>query len=171
MVEMIETASIINNLSQRSLVLMDEIGRGTSTYDGISIAWSLVEYLHNHPQCRAKTLFATHYHELNQLTEDLPRVKNFNVAVKEVGNKILFMRQLKKEAVSTVLVSTWPSGRDAPAGGTAGRRDHAPPEQDKINDPAPDKLQYLPKNNFQLNLFRGRPALDEASSRCCKLRI
>ena len=96
MVEMTETASILNNLSERSLVLMDEIGRGTSTYDGISIAWAIVEYLHNHPKNKAKTLFATHYHELNQLSADLERVKNFNVSVKEVGNKVLFMRKLKE---------------------------------------------------------------------------
>jgi len=98
MVEMTETASILNNLSHRSLILMDEIGRGTSTYDGVSIAWAIVEYLHNHGQkdCKPKTLFATHYHELNQLEEDLPRVKNFNVSVKEVGDKIIFMRKLKE---------------------------------------------------------------------------
>ncbi|MFN7330468.1 MAG: DNA mismatch repair protein MutS, partial [Bacteroidota bacterium] len=96
MVEMTETASILNNLSNRSLILMDEIGRGTSTYDGVSIAWAIVEYLHNHKDVRPKTLFATHYHELNQLAEDLPRVKNFNVSVKEVGDKIIFMRKLKE---------------------------------------------------------------------------
>ncbi len=95
MVEMTETASILNNLSDRSLLLMDEIGRGTSTYDGVSIAWAIVEYLHNHPQYRGKTLFATHYHELNQLTNDLERVRNFNVSVKESGEKILFLRKLK----------------------------------------------------------------------------
>ncbi|RAJ92079.1 DNA mismatch repair protein MutS [Larkinella arboricola] len=96
MVEMTETASILNNLSERSLVIMDEIGRGTSTYDGVSIAWSIAEYLHNHPQYRAKTLFATHYHELNELATDLPRIKNFNVAVKEMGNKVIFLRKLKE---------------------------------------------------------------------------
>lgn len=96
MVEMTETASILNNLSERSLILMDEIGRGTSTYDGVSIAWAIVEYLHNHKDCKPKTLFATHYHELNQLAEDLVRVKNFNVSVKEVGDKIIFMRKLKE---------------------------------------------------------------------------
>lgn len=96
MVEMTETASILNNLSDRSLILMDEIGRGTSTYDGVSIAWAIVEYLHNHKEFKAKTLFATHYHELNQLEEDLVRVKNFNVSVKEVGDKIIFMRKLKE---------------------------------------------------------------------------
>ena len=96
MVEMTETASILNNLSARSLILMDEIGRGTSTYDGVSIAWAIVEYLHNHKDFKAKTLFATHYHELNQLAEDLVRVRNFNVSVKEVGDKIIFMRKLKE---------------------------------------------------------------------------
>ena len=96
MVEMTETASILNNLSERSLILMDEIGRGTSTYDGVSIAWAIVEYLHNHKEVKPKTLFATHYHELNQLAEDLMRVKNFNVSVKEVGDKIIFMRKLKE---------------------------------------------------------------------------
>ena len=96
MVEMIETASILNNLSNRSLILMDEIGRGTSTYDGVSIAWAIVEYLHNHKDFKPKTLFATHYHELNQLEEDLTRVRNFNVSVKEVGDKIIFMRKLKE---------------------------------------------------------------------------
>lgn len=94
MVEMNETASILNNLSNRSLILLDEIGRGTSTYDGISIAWAIAEYLHNHPSAKAKTLFATHYHELNELTNMFGRVKNFNVTVKEVGNQIIFLRKL-----------------------------------------------------------------------------
>ncbi len=96
MVEMLESASILNNVTDRSLVLLDEIGRGTSTYDGISIAWSMVEYLHNHPRAHAKTLFATHYHELNQMEESLPRVKNYNVSVKEVGRTILFLRKLQR---------------------------------------------------------------------------
>ena len=96
MVEMTETASILNNLSDRSLVLMDEIGRGTSTYDGISIAWAIVEHLHNSPRARAKTLFATHYHELNQLAADCPRVRNYHVAVKEADNRILFLRKLRE---------------------------------------------------------------------------
>lgn len=94
MMEMTETASIMHNLSNRSLILMDEIGRGTSTYDGISIAWALVEYLHNHLHSKAKTLFATHYHELNELSKELPRVKNFNVAVQEINGKILFLHKL-----------------------------------------------------------------------------
>jgi DNA mismatch repair protein MutS len=94
MVEMNETASILNNLSNRSLILLDEIGRGTSTYDGISIAWAITEYIHEHPSAKAKTLFATHYHELNEMTNSMHRIKNFNVSVKEVGNKVLFMRKL-----------------------------------------------------------------------------
>ncbi len=94
MVEMNETASILNNISDKSLILLDEIGRGTSTYDGISIAWSIAEYLHNHPSAKAKTLFATHYHELNELTNSFSRIKNFNVSIKEVGNKVIFLRKL-----------------------------------------------------------------------------
>lgn len=94
MVEMNETASILNNITARSLVLLDEIGRGTSTYDGISIAWAIAEYLHNQPTNRAKTLFATHYHELNEMTNYFARIKNFNVSVKELNNKIIFLRKL-----------------------------------------------------------------------------
>ncbi len=94
MVEMNETASILNNISNRSLILLDEIGRGTSTYDGISIAWSIAEFLHEHPLFKAKTLFATHYHELNQMSTSFPRIKNYNVAVKEIQNKIIFLRKM-----------------------------------------------------------------------------
>jgi|TARA_B110000259_G_scaffold103650_1_gene119204 DNA mismatch repair protein MutS len=96
MVEMNETASILNNISDRSLILLDEIGRGTSTYDGISIAWSITEYIHEYPQKKAKTLFATHYHELNEMHKQFPRIKNYNVSVKEIDKKILFMRKLVK---------------------------------------------------------------------------
>jgi len=94
MVEMNETASILNNISPRSLILLDEIGRGTSTYDGISIAWAIAEYLHENKKAKCKTLFATHYHELNEMTHKFSRIKNFNVSVKEVGKKILFIRKL-----------------------------------------------------------------------------
>src|SRR5450432_2208300 len=94
MVEMNETASIINNISERSLILLDEIGRGTSTYDGISIAWAIADFIHEHPTAKAKTLFATHYHELNEMTNTMTRIKNFNVSVKEINNKVLFMRKL-----------------------------------------------------------------------------
>ena len=95
MVEMNETSAILNNLSSRCLVLLDEIGRGTSTYDGISIAWSIAEFLHQSVH-KPKTLFATHYHELNEMTQLFPRIKNFNVSVKESGNKIIFLRKLKE---------------------------------------------------------------------------
>ena len=96
MVEMNETASILNNLSERSLILLDEIGRGTSTYDGISIAWAIAEYLHEQPINKAKTLFATHYHELNDMSARFPRIRNYNVSVKEVNQKVLFLRKLKE---------------------------------------------------------------------------
>jgi DNA mismatch repair protein MutS len=94
MVEMNETASILNNISDRSLILLDEIGRGTSTYDGISIAWAIAEFLHEHPLFRAKTLFATHYHELNEMASSMQRIKNFHVSVKEINNKVIFLRKL-----------------------------------------------------------------------------
>ena len=94
MVEMLESANILNNISDRSLVLLDEIGRGTSTYDGISIAWAMVEYLHQHPRAKAKTLFATHYHELNEMEQLYPRVKNYNVSIKELDRSIVFLRKL-----------------------------------------------------------------------------
>ena len=94
MVEMTEAADILNNVSPRSLVLFDELGRGTSTYDGISIAWAIVEYLHEHPKARARTLFATHYHELNEMEKNFPRIKNYNVSVKEVDGKVIFLRKL-----------------------------------------------------------------------------
>ena len=96
MVEMNEAADILNNLSPRSLVLFDELGRGTSTYDGISIAWAIVEHIHEHKRTRARTLFATHYHELNDMEESFPRIKNYNVSVKEVDNKVIFLRKLER---------------------------------------------------------------------------
>lgn len=96
MVEMNEAADILNNLSPRSLVLFDELGRGTSTYDGISIAWAIVEHIHEHKHARARTLFATHYHELNDMEESFPRIKNYNVSVKEVDNKVIFLRKLER---------------------------------------------------------------------------
>ena len=96
MVEMNEAADILNNLSSRSLVLFDELGRGTSTYDGISIAWAIVEHIHEHPKAKARTLFATHYHELNEMEKSFKRIKNYNVSVKEVDNKVIFLRKLER---------------------------------------------------------------------------
>lgn len=163
MVEMTETASILNNLSDRSLVLMDEIGRGTSTYDGISIAWSIVEYLHQHPTARAKTLFATHYHELNQLASDFPRIKNFNVSVKEVGNKVIFMRTLKEggsEHSFGIHVAQM-AGMPNPIVLRASEiMTHL--EKDKALQEKKNKLKELPKSNVQLHLFEMDPKLAEA---------
>ena len=96
MVEMLEAASIMNNLSPKSLILLDELGRGTSTYDGISIAWAIAEYIHEHPTAKAKTLFATHYHELNEMEKSFKRIKNFNVSVQESKDKVIFLRKLKE---------------------------------------------------------------------------
>jgi len=161
MVEMTETASILNNLSDRSLVLMDEIGRGTSTYDGISIAWSIVEFLHNAGK-GAKTLFATHYHELNELTKDLPRVKNFNVSVKELNNKVVFLRKLQ------------PGGSEHSFGIHVAQMAGMPNniviraneilkhlEKDKLSEKEKEKLSELPSSQFQLNLFESDPRFEE----------
>jgi len=96
MVEMTEASNILNNVSSRSLVLFDELGRGTSTYDGISIAWAIVEYLHENAKGHPRTLFATHYHELNEMAKSFPRIRNYNVAVKEIDNKVIFLRKLQE---------------------------------------------------------------------------
>jgi DNA mismatch repair protein MutS len=163
MVEMTETASILNNLSSRSLVLMDEIGRGTSTYDGISIAWSIVEYLHHHPTFKAKTLFATHYHELNQLAADFPRVKNFNVSVKEVGNKVIFMRTLKEggsEHSFGIHVAQMAGMPNPVVLRAAEIMSHL--EKDKAVKEKKENLKTVPKSNFQLQLFEMDPKLAEA---------
>ncbi len=162
MVEMTETASILNNLSDRSLVLMDEIGRGTSTYDGVSIAWSIVEFLHNHMDHRVKTLFATHYHELNQLTEDFIRIKNFNVSVKEVGDKILFMRKLKEggsEHSFGIHVAQL-AGMPNKVVIRANEIMHFL-EKDKHKNDTAKKLQEVPKANYQMSLFEADPRFHE----------
>jgi DNA mismatch repair protein MutS len=163
MVEMTETASILNNLSDRSLVLMDEIGRGTSTYDGISIAWSIVEFLHNHPRFKAKTLFATHYHELNQLAEDFARVKNFNVSVKEMNNKVIFMRKLQaggSEHSFGIHVAQM-AGMPNPVVLRASEIMHHL-EKDKALNLQKEKIKEMPKNNYQLSLFEMDPKFKEA---------
>lgn len=163
MVEMTETASILNNLSDRSLVLMDEIGRGTSTYDGISIAWSIVEFLHNHPKFRAKTLFATHYHELNQLADDFPKIKNFNVSVKEVGNKVIFMRKLKEGGsehsfgIHVAQMAGMPNPVVLRASEIMGHL-----EKDKEMNAPKDRIKDMPKSNYQLSLFDADPKFKEA---------
>ncbi|MCY7349568.1 MAG: DNA mismatch repair protein MutS [Cytophagaceae bacterium] len=176
MVEMIETASILNNLSNRSLVLMDEIGRGTSTYDGVSIAWSITEYLHQLPDARPRTLFATHYHELNQLADEFPRIKNFNVSVKEAGNRVIFMRKLK------------PGGSEHSFGIHVAQMAGMPPtvvqrageilihlEKDHLNDGTrnerpQERLRDVPKS-VQATLFEADPRLNQLRDSLTKLDI
>ena len=172
MVEMTETASILNNLSQNSLVLMDEIGRGTSTYDGVSIAWSIVEHLHNHPKFKAKTMFATHYHELNQITEDFPRVKNFNVSVKELDNRVIFMRKLKEGGsehsfgIHVAQMAGMPNEVVIRANEILKHL-----EKDKIREEQQEKIESLPKANFQLSMFESDPKFEEVLELLNKLDV
>jgi len=171
MVEMMETASIMNNLSDRSLVLMDEIGRGTSTYDGISIAWAICEFLHEHPQTRAKTLFATHYHELNQLADQFPRIKNFNVAVKEVGNKVLFMRKLKEggsEHSFGIHVAQMAGMPNQIVIRSSEIMHHL--EKDQLRNQRRKKLKEMPKS-YQLSLFEADPRFEEVLNLLGKVDI
>ena len=154
MVEMNETASILNNVSNHSLVLLDEIGRGTSTYDGISIAWALVEYLHNHPKGRAKTLFATHYHELSQLADELTRVKNFRVSVRERENKIIFVRKLEpgsSEHSFGIHVARMAGMPDMVIRRAEEILHHL--EKDRMHEKTKKKISEIPVSNFQLSLF------------------
>jgi DNA mismatch repair protein MutS len=173
MVEMTETASILNNISERSLILMDEIGRGTSTYDGISIAWAIVEYLHTHKNLAPKTLFATHYHELNQLADDFPRVKNFNVAVKKMGNKVIFLRKLKEGGsehsfgIHVAQMAGIPTSVVLRAGEILEQL-----EKDKSKDKRKNRLAEVPKINYQLNLFEPiNPQFDAVKELLNKLDI
>ena len=172
MVEMTETASILNNLSTNSLILMDEIGRGTSTYDGVSIAWSILEHIHNHPKYKAKTMFATHYHELNQIAEDFPRVKNFNVSVKELDNRVIFLRKLKEGGsehsfgIHVAQMAGMPNEVVIRANEIL---QHL--EKDKIKDDHQAKIDSLPKNNFQLSMFEADPRFEEVIGILTKLDI
>lgn len=154
MVEMTETASILNNLSDRSLVIMDEIGRGTSTYDGVSIAWSIAEFLHNHPKFKPWTLFATHYHELNQLAEDFSRIRNFNVSVKELNGKVVFLRKLKEGGsehsfgIHVAQIAGMPQNVVLRANEILHHL-----EKDHIKEQNKEKIKEAPKNNYQLSFF------------------
>ena len=172
MVEMTETASILNNLSDRSLVLMDEIGRGTSTYDGISIAWSIVEFLHNNKKHKAKTLFATHYHELNQLTNDFPRIKNFNVSVKEAGDKIIFLRTLKEggsEHSFGIHVAQM-AGMPNPIVIRANEIMHHL-EKEKLSKKKDKTIRDIPKVNYQLSMFETDPRMEEVRNLLSKIDV
>jgi DNA mismatch repair protein MutS len=163
MVEMTETASILNNLSDSSLVIMDEIGRGTSTYDGVSIAWSIAEFLHNHPKFKPWTLFATHYHELNQLTEDFSRVKNFNVAVKEVNGKVVFLRKLKEGGsehsfgIHVAQLAGMPQSVVLRANEILHHLEKEQVKEDSKEKASPkmeaSRADSIPKNNYQLSFF------------------
>lgn len=172
MVEMTETASILNNLSNRSLILMDEIGRGTSTYDGVSIAWAIVEYLHNHKEFKPKTLFATHYHELNQLAEDLVRVKNFNVSVKETGEKIIFMRKLKEGGnehsfgIHVAQLAGMPNRIVIRANEILRFL-----EKNKQKNQSAKKMEELPKPTAQMGLFEVDPKLKLMEDTLTKIDI
>ncbi|MCB0487646.1 MAG: DNA mismatch repair protein MutS [Cyclobacteriaceae bacterium] len=172
MVEMTETASILNNLSDRSLILMDEIGRGTSTYDGVSIAWAIVEFLHNHKEFKPKTLFATHYHELNQLAEDLVRVKNFNVSVKETGDKIIFMRKLKEGGsehsfgIHVAQLAGMPNRIVIRANEILQFL-----EKDKHKNEPRKKMEALPKPTTQMGLFEVDPKLKQMEEMLSKIDI
>jgi DNA mismatch repair protein MutS len=157
MVEMNETASILNNLSNRSLILLDEIGRGTSTYDGISIAWSIAEYIHEHKQFKAKTLFATHYHELNEMADRFKRIKNYNVAVKELENKVLFLRKLTPGGsehsfgIHVARMAGMPKLVLERANQILGHLESLHKQQDTTGK---QKKMSLPKQDFQLSFFQ-----------------
>lgn len=146
MVEMNETASILNNISNRSLILLDEIGRGTSTYDGVSIAWSIAEFLHENPYHRAKVLFATHYHELNDMAKQFPRIKNFHVSVKEIDNKVFFLRKLEE------------GGSEHSFGIHVARMAGMPA---KVLNRAEEVLKQLEKN--RTNDSNGKPTIEKSS--------
>lgn len=156
MVEMLESANILNNISSRSLVLLDEIGRGTSTYDGIAIAWAMVEYIHNHPTARAKTLFATHYHELNEMAQVCPRVKNFHVAVREVDKKVIFLRKLveggteKSFGIHVARIAGMPKKVIARAEQILSQYSS---ENTKVRFDASAAVK-APENDFQLSMFK-----------------
>ncbi|MGC8864282.1 MAG: DNA mismatch repair protein MutS [Bacteroidales bacterium] len=147
MVEMNETASILNNISDRSLIILDEIGRGTSTYDGISIAWSIVEYLHEHPIYQPKVLFATHYHELNEMARLFPRVKNFHISVREVGNRVIFLRRLA------------PGGSEHSFGIHVARMAGIPK---KVVDRAAELLETLEQSRNSESLSKAAPAVPKS---------
>ena len=174
MVEMTETASILNNLSDRSLILMDEIGRGTSTYDGVSIAWAIVEYLHQHQEFKPKTLFATHYHELNQLAEDFVRVKNFNVSVKEVGNKIVFMRKLKEGGsghsfgIHVAQMAGMPNRIVLRANEILKFLER---QKSQVAQGKTPPMDTLPKASLQMNLFEADPRMKQVEEMTAKIDI
>lgn len=172
MVEMNETASILNNLSERSLVLLDEIGRGTSTYDGISIAWAIAEYLHNHPT-KPKTLFATHYHELNDMSESFERIKNFNVSVKELKDNVIFLRKLvpggskHSFGIHVAKLAGMPNEVVFKANKVLGRL-----EKSHASEDVQEKLKQHKKDELQLSIFQlDDPLLEEIKDEIMRTNI
>ncbi|MDB5283573.1 MAG: mismatch repair protein MutS [Bacteroidota bacterium] len=174
MVEMNETASIMNNLSARSLILLDEIGRGTSTYDGISIAWSLAEYLHNNPAARPRTLFATHYHELNELAEKYPRIKNFHVSIKETSNKVIFLRKLVEGGTehSFGIHVAKMAGMPKAILDRANEMLHELESKREKHDHVKQSVKKVPAQNFQLSFFdMSDPKLKKLAEEIEKIEI
>ncbi len=159
MVEMNETASIMNSISERSLILLDEIGRGTSTYDGISIAWSIAEYLHINQAATPKTLFATHYHELNELANKFPRIKNYNIATKEVGQKVIFLRKLvaggshHSFGIHVAKMAGMPQSIVKRAQEILGQLEQKTIYNKKQANGTAEKLRAMPAENYQLSIF------------------
>jgi DNA mismatch repair protein MutS len=153
MVEMVEMANILHHATSRSLLVLDEIGRGTSTYDGVSIAWAVVEYLHNHPRLRAKTLFATHYHELTQLADLLPGVRNYNVAVSEVEGKVVFLHKIvaggadRSYGIHVGQLAGLPRPVVQRAGEILQQLEKSSGKAVKINPEAPRQLALFPETN------------------------
>ena len=158
MVEMHEAASILNNISSRSLVLLDEIGRGTSTYDGISIAWAMTEYIHENPLGRAKTLFATHYHELNEMEGAFPRIKNYNVSIKELDNKVIFLRKLvpggsaHSFGIHVARMAGMPASVVKRAGDILKELEKNPQGQQQLSKPSSDLGKS--REGYQLSIFQ-----------------
>jgi DNA mismatch repair protein MutS len=161
MVEMVETANILHNATPRSLLILDEIGRGTSTYDGVSIAWAVVEYIHNHPRLRAKTLFATHYHELTQLADLLPGVRNYNVAVSEADGRVVFLHKIvpggadRSYGIHVGQLAGLPNPVVQRAGEILHQLEASSGKAVKINPALPKQLALFPETN---------PLVDELSS-------
>jgi DNA mismatch repair protein MutS len=196
MVEMNETAAILNNITDRSLVLLDEIGRGTSTYDGVSIAWSIAEHLHNSDNLRPLTLFATHYHELNEMHDSFPRILNFNVSVKEVGGKIVFLRKLVPggsnhsfgihvaklagmprslvRRAEEVLIELESHRTDSSKSSKGGKKTSNSPRVDPVKLPSAQKSQEasIVQEGVQMSFFKlDDPALEDVRDRLLDLEI
>jgi DNA mismatch repair protein MutS len=161
MVEMIEAANILHNATERSLLILDEIGRGTSTYDGVSIAWAMIEYIHNHPRLRAHTLFATHYHELTQMSDLLPGVRNYNVAVSEADGKVVFLHKIipggadRSYGIHVAQLAGLPRPVIQRATEIMAQLEASSGKAVKINPSAPMQMALFPETNPMLDELKG----------------